>query len=119
MRFINNIGLPIGMRPDSALGSVVVLGRCARTVAWRERRGRLTVWGLRRLAGALAGPASGSQSRPPELPDGPTTLSTGLVPAPPGFTRAGRLALAGFLAGYTGLTRQACELDLLPYTSWC
>jgi len=33
--------------------------------------------------------------------------------------RAGRLALAGFLAGYSGLTRQAYELDLRQYASWC
>ncbi len=29
-----------------------------------------------------------------------------------------RLALAGFLGGYTGLTRQACELDLRQYAAW-
>jgi site-specific recombinase XerD len=32
---------------------------------------------------------------------------------------AERLALAGFLAGYTSLTRQAYELDLRQYASWC
>jgi hypothetical protein len=37
----------------------------------------------------------------------------------PAFTTAERLALAGFLAGYTGLTRQAYELDLRQYASWC
>jgi integrase/recombinase XerD len=30
-----------------------------------------------------------------------------------------RLALAGFLAGYTSLTRQAYELDLRQLASWC
>ncbi len=35
------------------------------------------------------------------------------------FTNAERLALAGFLAGYSGLTRQAYELDLRQYASWC
>jgi hypothetical protein len=29
------------------------------------------------------------------------------------------LALAGFLAGYTGLTREAYALDLRQYASWC
>jgi hypothetical protein len=29
------------------------------------------------------------------------------------------LALAGFLAGYTGLTREAYALDLRQYTVWC
>jgi hypothetical protein len=33
----------------------------------------------------------------------------------PAFTTAERLALAGFLAGYTGLTRQAYELDLRQF----
>ncbi|MFZ0668045.1 MAG: site-specific integrase, partial [Acidimicrobiales bacterium] len=35
------------------------------------------------------------------------------------FTNAERLALAGFLAGYTGLTREACALDLRQFTAWC
>jgi len=30
-----------------------------------------------------------------------------------------RLALAGFLAGYTGLTREAYALDLRQFASWC
>jgi integrase/recombinase XerD len=30
-----------------------------------------------------------------------------------------RLALAGFLAGYRGLTRQAYALDLRQFTTWC
>jgi integrase/recombinase XerD len=45
--------------------------------------------------------------------------SASLVAAVPLFTTAERLALAGFLAGYSGLTRQACELDLRQYASWC
>jgi len=48
-----------------------------------------------------------------------TTTSAALVPAAPVFTTTERLALAGFLAGYSGLTRQAYELDLRQYTSWC
>ncbi len=42
-----------------------------------------------------------------------TTPSAALVPVTLVFTKAERLALAGFLAGYGGLTRQAYELDLL------
>jgi Phage integrase family len=38
--------------------------------------------------------------------------------AEPVFANAGRLALAGFLAGYTGLTRDAYALDLRQDTSW-
>jgi hypothetical protein len=33
----------------------------------------------------------------------------------PVFTEPERLALAGFLAGYTGLTREAYALDLRQY----
>ena len=48
-----------------------------------------------------------------------TTSSAALVPIEPVFTRTERLALAGFLAGYTGLTREAYALDLRQYTAWC
>jgi hypothetical protein len=48
-----------------------------------------------------------------------TTTSAALIPAAPVFTNTERLALAGFLAGYSGLTRQAYELDLRQYASWC
>jgi site-specific recombinase XerD len=48
-----------------------------------------------------------------------TTTSAVLVPAVPVFTNTERLALAGFLAGYSGLTREAYELDLRQYASWC
>ena len=47
-----------------------------------------------------------------------TTLSTALAPVQPAFTDAVRLALAGYLAGYRGLTRAAYTLDLRPFTSW-
>ncbi|HUK68328.1 MAG TPA: site-specific integrase [Streptosporangiaceae bacterium] len=42
-----------------------------------------------------------------------------LVPVTPVFTNTERLTLAGFLAGYSGLTRQADEPDLRQYASWC
>jgi integrase/recombinase XerD len=42
-----------------------------------------------------------------------------LVPVTPMFINAERLALAGFLARYSGLTRQAYELDLRQYAAWC
>jgi len=48
-----------------------------------------------------------------------TIPSAALVPVTPAFTNTERLALAGFLAGYSGLTRQAYELDLRQYASWC
>jgi site-specific recombinase XerD len=48
-----------------------------------------------------------------------TISSAALVPVAAVFTHAERLALAGFLAGYSGLTRQAYELDLRQYAAWC
>ena len=45
--------------------------------------------------------------------------STALVTSQPVFTDAERLALAGFLAGYRGLTREAYTLDLRQFTGWC
>jgi integrase/recombinase XerD len=48
-----------------------------------------------------------------------TTRSAALVPTAPVFIPTERLALAGFLAGYSGLTRAAYELDLRQYATWC
>ena len=45
--------------------------------------------------------------------------STALATIQPAFTDAERLALAGFLAGYRGLTREAYTLDLRQFTAWC
>ena len=47
------------------------------------------------------------------------TATTALVPIQPAFSAAERLALAGFLAGYRGLTREAYALDLRQFTTWC
>jgi hypothetical protein len=48
-----------------------------------------------------------------------TSTSTAVAAVEPVFTEPERLALAGFLAGYTGLTREAYALDLRQYASWC
>ena len=45
--------------------------------------------------------------------------SAALVTIQPVFTDAERVALAGFLAGYRGLTREAYALDLRQFTNWC
>jgi len=45
--------------------------------------------------------------------------STALATIQPAFTDPERLALAGFLAGYRGLTREAYALDLRQFTIWC
>jgi len=46
-------------------------------------------------------------------------ISNSLVPVQPSFTESERLALAGYLAGYRGLTREAYTLDLRQFTGWC
>ncbi len=46
-------------------------------------------------------------------------VSTSLVPLQPVFSQSERLALAGYLAGYRGLTREAYALDLRQFTGWC
>ena len=48
-----------------------------------------------------------------------TAPSTALVTIQPAFTDAERFALAGFLAGYRGLTRDAYALDLRQFSTWC
>jgi hypothetical protein len=47
------------------------------------------------------------------------TPSAELATIQPAFTHAERIALAGFPAGYRGLTREADALDLRQFTSWC
>jgi integrase/recombinase XerD len=48
-----------------------------------------------------------------------SSTSTAIAVAEPVFTGPEQLALAGFLAGYAGLTRQAYALDLRQYAGWC
>src|ERR1700745_3066382 len=48
-----------------------------------------------------------------------TAPSAALATIQPVFTDAERLALAGFLAGYRGLKREAYTLDLRQFTTWC
>ena len=45
--------------------------------------------------------------------------STAMAIAEPVFTQQEPLALAGFLADYTGLTREAYAPDLRQYANWC
>ena len=45
--------------------------------------------------------------------------SAALATIQPAFTDPERLALAGYLAGYRGLTREAYALDLRQFTTWC
>jgi integrase/recombinase XerD len=48
-----------------------------------------------------------------------TSTSTAVAATESVFTEPERLALVGFLAGYTGLTREAYALDLRQFASWC
>ena len=48
-----------------------------------------------------------------------STTSGGLVRIDPVFNDREAVALAGFLAGYRGLTRDAYALDLRQYATWC
>ncbi|HXZ76631.1 MAG TPA: tyrosine-type recombinase/integrase [Streptosporangiaceae bacterium] len=48
-----------------------------------------------------------------------TSTSTAVAAVESVFTEREWLALAGFLAGYTGLTREAYALDLRQFASWC
>ena len=45
--------------------------------------------------------------------------STALATIQAAVTDAERVALAGFLAGYRGLTGEAYALDLRQFASWC
>jgi hypothetical protein len=60
----------------------------------------------------LGWPSLRGLSPAPEVPDDHHDPSGALIPVAPVFTNTEQLALAGFLAGYSGLTRQAYELDL-------
>src|SRR5215475_4755999 len=66
----------------------------------------------------LPGPGAGPGPTR-EVPMTATTISAALVPAGPVFSDQERLALAGFLAGYSGMTREAYALDLRQFTAWC
>ncbi len=46
------------------------------------------------------------------------STSTAIVVAEPAFSNPERLALAGFLAGCSGLTREAYALDLRQFAGW-
>jgi hypothetical protein len=78
--------------------------------------------GLRWVSAQLLGPAlaqpSGS-SPAGRCPMTTATPSTALATIQPAFTDPERLALAGYLAGYRGLTREAYALDLRQFTTWC
>ena len=106
------------------------IGGMGRPCPWVEDRAALTDCGVASsLAGGVRcghrsplGPATAQPSGSRlslEVPHGRREISTSLVPVQPVFTDAERLALAGYLAGYRGLTREAYTLDLRQFTGWC
>src|SRR5262249_51141479 len=58
-------------------------------------------------------------ARPGGAPMTTAAPFTALATIQPAFTDPERLALAGFLAGYRRLTREAYALDLRQFTTWC
>jgi integrase/recombinase XerD len=48
-----------------------------------------------------------------------TTITTDVAVIDLAFSDAERYALAAFLAGYRGLTREAYALDLRQFVAWC
>jgi integrase/recombinase XerD len=67
----------------------------------------------------LCGPGLPGPSRSRRCLIASTIPSSSLVPVQSAFTGAERLALAGYLAGYRGLTREAYTLDLRQFATWC
>ena len=49
----------------------------------------------------------------------PETIPDSAVAVTTVFSDTERLALGGFLAGYSGQTRDACSLDLRQFAAWC
>jgi len=78
----------------------------------RTLRASFTDWDLRRPG--LLGPGC-----PWRCLMAAAKVSSSLVHVQPVFTDTERPALAGYLAGYRGLTREAYTLDLRQFTAWC
>ena len=94
-----------GRQPEDMRVHAVV-----RVVTWRIGS-RSSYGGIPVIRWGRACPASGL-SLPPEVPDDHHDPAAARMPAAPVFSNAERLALAGFLAGDSGLTREAYGLDL-------
>src|SRR5260370_42293975 len=75
--------------------------------------------GSRCLLGPRLAQFRGLSVSPRRCPMAITIPSAALVRLAPVFTNTGRLALAGFLAGYIRLTRQAYGLGLRSFARLC
>src|SRR5580700_4228560 len=116
-------GLIISRRQQPVIGGLehFVSGSSVQfslVVTWRYRARRL-IFGFRSIAGARSWPSLPSLSPAGRCPMTTTAPSTALATIQPAFTDSERLALAGYLPGYRGLTRDAYTLDLRQFTTWC
>jgi predicted branched-subunit amino acid permease len=108
--------------------------RAGRYAFWATGITLYALWTLGTLAGTLIGgidtsalghelaatyPMITTRSATYPMTTTRSATSTAIAVAGPVFTGPEQLALAGFLAGYTGLTRRAYALDLRQYASWC
>jgi site-specific recombinase XerD len=84
-------------------------GPDVRSAASDDRWGCLTGPGHWSLGSTLGG----------STVDVPISTSTALATRDELFSTNEQLALAGFLTGYSGLTRDAYTLDLRQYVAWC
>src|SRR5712692_876337 len=88
-------------------------------VTFRDQPGRL-IGEVKQCRWGHGGPSlPRASARPGRCPMATTSTSRAVATVELVFSSAERLALAGFLAGYTGLTRDAYALDLRQYASWC
>ena len=88
-----------------------------RVVTCCDRHIRLTLR-FRSIAGIRNRPGPSGSSPAGRCPMTTAVPATALAAIQPAFTDAERLALAGFLVGYRGLTREAYALDLRQFTTW-
>jgi hypothetical protein len=100
--------------PNRRSGAMAMIA----TVTLRDCLGRPTGDSKHRRWGH-GGPSLPGLSPTREAPMAARPTSATVATVEPVFTEPERLALAGFLAGYTGLTREAYALDLRQYASWC
>src|ERR1044072_5866477 len=105
-------------QPPSQLAAPRILGDLAPSSGCRPRPYSGTVdVGVRSIAGTRDWPSLSGLSPAGRCPMTTAAPSTALVMIQPVFTDAERLALAGFLAGYRGLTREAYALDLRQFST--
>src|SRR5215831_14725480 len=111
-------------RRGQIIGDIERISGCRRRLVSRrvvtccDRLPRLTL-GFRSTAGTRNRPSPPGLSPARRCPMTTAIPSTALATIKPIFTDSERLALAGFLAGYRSLTREAYALDLRQFTTWC